>query len=163
MTNGQRDERSTSLFLGYAASAFHLRTQLEQQSIAVSDAQPLLVYIPCGVGGAPAGIAWGLHHVFGSSVHCYFAEPVQAPCFLVQILAAEGEHPSIYDYGLTNLTEADGLAVPRASVCRDDHAAHRRRSFHGEGLDITCPMKQPWQILGRPEAKTIQSSYLLTR
>ena len=110
------DERSTSLFLGYSASAFHLRAQLEQQNIAVSEAQPLLVYIPCGVGGAPAGIAWGLHRVFGNSVHCYFAEPVQAPCFLVQMLATEGEHPSIYDYGLTNRTEADGLAVPRASV-----------------------------------------------
>jgi D-serine dehydratase len=110
------DERSTSLFLGYSASAFHLQRQLEQQRIAVNEAHPLLVYIPCGVGGAPSGIAWGLHHVFGLNVHCYFAEPVQSPCLLVQMLASEGSHPSVYDYGLTNHTEADGLAVPRASV-----------------------------------------------
>ncbi len=110
------DERSTSLFLGYAASAFHLRKQLEQQGIIVNAAHPLLVYIPCGVGGAPAGIAWGLHHVFGHDAHCYFAEPVQSPCFLLQMLAPDGEHPSIYDFGLTNRTEADGLAVPRASI-----------------------------------------------
>lgn len=110
------DERSTSLFLGYGACAFHLQSQLLAQNVIVDEAHPLLVFIPCGVGGAPAGIAWGLHHVFGLNAHCYFAEPVQSPCFLVQMLAEVGKHPSVYDYGLTNRTEADGLAVPRASV-----------------------------------------------
>ncbi len=110
------DERSTSLFLGYSACAFHLQRQLIAQQVTVDDLHPLLVYIPCGVGGAPSGIAWGLHHVFGNHVHCYFAEPVQSPCFLIQMLANEGQHPSVYDYGLSNHTEADGLAVPRASL-----------------------------------------------
>jgi D-serine dehydratase len=110
------DEHSTSLFLGYAAAAFELQRQLVVQGIAVDDAHPLLVYIPCGVGGAPAGIAWGLHHVYGKNVYCYFAEPLQSPCFLIQMLADNASHPSVYDYGLTNQTEADGLAVPRASV-----------------------------------------------
>ena len=111
------DERSTSLFLGYSASAFHLHEQLRNRGILVNDAHPLIVYIPCGVGGAPSGIAWGLHHVFGKkNVHCYFAEPVQSPCFLIQMLSDAKSHPSVYDYGLNNCTEADGLAVPRASV-----------------------------------------------
>lgn len=110
------DERSSSLFLGYAACAFELQEQLQRQSIAVNADHPLCVYIPCGVGGAPAGIAWGLAQIFGEYVSCYFAEPVQSPCFLVQMLAKDGEHPSVYDFGLQNRTEADGLAVPRASL-----------------------------------------------
>jgi D-serine dehydratase len=110
------DERSTSLFLGYSACAAHLQKQLMAQGVTVDGEHPLLVYIPCGVGGAPAGIAWGLHHVFGNNAHCFFAEPVQSPCFLIQMLTTDGNHPSIYDYGLTNRTEADGLAVPRASM-----------------------------------------------
>ena len=110
------DERSTSLFLGYSACAVHLQSQLMAQCVTVDESHPLLVYIACGVGGAPSGIAWGLHHVFGKNVHCYFAEPVQSPCFLIQMLATDENHPSVYDYGLSNRTEADGLAVPRASV-----------------------------------------------
>lgn len=110
------DERSLSLFLGYAASAIHLKEQLHELGLVVDAKHPLIVYIPCGVGGAPSGIAWGLHQIFGRHVHCYFAEPTQSPCFLVQMLANDGEHPSVYDFGLNNSTEADGLAVPRASL-----------------------------------------------
>lgn len=110
------DERSTSLFLGYAASAAELSNQLLEQSISVDKERPLCVYIPCGVGGAPAGIAWGLAQIFGEYVYCYFAEPVQSPCFLIQMLADSGKNPSVYEYGLNNHTEADGLAVPRASL-----------------------------------------------
>lgn len=110
------DERSLSLFVGYSAAALHLRDQLRAQGVVVDAAHPLLVYIPCGVGGAPSGIAWGLHQVLGEHVHCFFAEPVQSPCFLVQMLAPLGSHPSVYDFGLTNQTQADGLAIPRASL-----------------------------------------------
>lgn len=110
------DERSLSLFVGYSAAALHLRDQLQALGLAVNADHPLLVYLPCGVGGAPSGIAWGLHQLFGEHVHCFFAEPVQSPCFLVQMLAPIGSHPSVYDHGLTNRTEADGLAVPRASL-----------------------------------------------
>lgn len=110
------DERSESLFLGYSAAALHLQTQLRDAGVVVDAQHPLLVYLPCGVGGAPSGIAWGLHQVFGKDVHCFFAEPVQSPCFLAHLLSPEGSHCSVYDYGLTNRTEADGLAVPRASL-----------------------------------------------
>ena len=110
------DERSLSLFMGYSAAALHLQDQLLAQGVPVDAQHPLIVYLPCGVGGAPAGIAWGLHQRFGEHVHCFFAEPVQSPCFLVQMLAPEGSSPCVYDYGLSNQTEADGLAVPRASL-----------------------------------------------
>ena len=110
------DERSVSLLLGYAVAALHLQKQLAQQGRAVDAENPLFVYVPCGVGGAPAGIALGLREVFGAAAHCFFAEPVQSPCFLLQMLAAPGQHPSVYDWGLSNQTEADGLAVPRASL-----------------------------------------------
>jgi len=110
------DERSLSLFMGYSAAALHLRSQLQTLGVAVDAEHPLLVYLPCGVGGAPSGIAWGLHQLYGEHVHCYFAEPVQSPCFLVQMLSPPDSHPSVYDFGLTNQTQADGLAVPRASL-----------------------------------------------
>jgi len=118
------DERSSSLFLGYAACAFELKAQLQNQFIKVDSDHPLYVYIPCGVGGAPAGIAWGLAQIFGEHVRCYFAEPVQSPCFLLQMLAKDGEHPSVYDFGLHNRTEADGLAVPRASLLAANAMKH---------------------------------------
>ena len=114
------DEQSFSLLLGYSAAALHLQTQLAEQGVTVDAEHPLIVYLPCGVGGAPAGIAFGLRQLLGPHVHCFFAEPVQSPCFMVQMLAdaiqGAGQHPSVYDWGLTNRTEADGLAVPRASL-----------------------------------------------
>ena len=110
------DERSLSLFIGYSAAALHLLGQLADKCVAVDAEHPLLVYLPCGVGGALSGIAWGLHQLFGDHVHCFIAEPVQSPCFLAQVLAPAGSHPSVYDHGLSNRTEADGLALPRASL-----------------------------------------------
>ncbi|MCQ9618138.1 D-serine ammonia-lyase [Paenalcaligenes niemegkensis] len=114
------DEKSVSLFAGYAVAASRLQQQLHKKNIPVDAQHPLFVYLPCGVGGAPGGVVYGLKHVFGKHAHCFFVEPQQSSCFLVQMQHPEHEGISVYDVGQNNQTEADGLAVPAASLLAID-------------------------------------------
>jgi D-serine dehydratase len=82
------DENSRTLFYGYAVAARRIARQLEERQVVVDDSHPLFVYLPCGVGGAPGGIAYGLRTVYGSAVHCFFVEPVESPCMLVGMATA---------------------------------------------------------------------------
>lgn len=109
------DENSSALFLGYAVAAGRMDKQFKEQGVKVDADHPLFIYIPCGVGGAPGGVAFGEKLQYGDNVHVFFVEPTECPCMVVGLASGKMSDICVQDIGLSGVTAADGLAVARPS------------------------------------------------
>ena len=171
------DENSADLFLGYATAAGRLQKQLARLQVPVDKDHPLFVYIPCGVGGAPGGVTYGLRLLFGEHAHCFFAEPTEAPCVTLGLMTGLHNRISVRDAGLSGKTLADGLAVGRCSglVCRaagplidgcvtvkDDRLQdYQRLLWQTEGLFIEPSAAAAFHALRTAEEKPENAAHIV--
>lgn len=124
------DENSLGLFTGYAVAGRRLKAQFDALGKTFTQDAPLHVYLPCGVGGGPGGVTFGLKMAFGEAVHCHFIEPVSSPCMTLAAATDKGAEVSCADFGISGRTVADGLAVQRVSQLAYALAAHLASGFH---------------------------------
>lgn len=109
------DEKSATLFLGYAVAALRMRKQLKDLGIKVDRDHPMFIYSPCGVGGSPAGVCYGMKILFGDAAHTFFVESTHCPSVGLGMATGLNEQISVKDVGIDGKTAADGLACGRPS------------------------------------------------
>lgn len=160
------DEGSVTLFLGYAVAGLRLGEQLAALKIPIDPDHPLFVYLPCGVGGAPGGVTFGLKTSLGDNVHCFFAEPTHSPSVLLGVYTGLHNQVAVQDFGIDNVTAADGLACGRPSrfvgprmqalidgfyTIEDDELFRLLALFHDtEGIKVepsaAAGLAGPWRV-----------------